>query len=236
MNEVDVSTRCRLFISVMFLLISIQIIMISSGIIWVIGILILNYALDDFWDSYNDFMYEYILYNKERYKKISTKELEMVENAKKLVKSVDENIILSDFKVYNIRHISDGFYHENAIFIPFGFNLAISKNLCFVVVVHEILHSQNLKNNNRIFCTDFLEGLNQLMTLWLIENYSEQYKIPKVYEGFSGIIIRGIYRKQVKLVRSIIQKSNIDLKQVYLNYIDLNPAFFRNFVSSEYFL
>ena len=32
------------------------------------------------------------------------------------------------------------------------------------------------KNNIRVFNRAFLEGLNQLLTIWLIENYSEKYQ------------------------------------------------------------
>ena len=43
-------------------------------------------------------------------------------------------------------------------------------------MVHEILHSQNLKRNKEIFENDFLEGLNEFLTIWLIENYTKRIK------------------------------------------------------------
>ena len=118
-------------------------------------------------------------------KELNKEELEIVEDAINLIKSVDENIEIANFSVYKVKHIGDGWFnydedtHELGIFIPFDRYLKRNKDLCFTVVLHEILHSQNLRLNKDIFTREFKEGINQFLTLWLIDNYSKKYKIPK---------------------------------------------------------
>lgn len=197
---------------------------------------------------------EYLTVNRKkilRKEQLTNEELEIVKDAGKLIKKVDQNILISEFNVYKVKFINEGWfwYDENTkelcIFIPFKKFMFWGKDICFLAVVHEILHSQNLKNNVMIFDIEFLEGLNQVLTNWLIENYSEKYKIPqracvvslkmrknrylKVFGKF------GVYRKQVKMVQNILRKSDVDLKEVFLNYIDINPEFFESFVPEKYF-
>lgn len=191
----------------------------------------------------------------ERWCKIpSDEELEIVEDAKELIKSVDNKIVISSFNVYKVRFVMHGWFyydedtHELGIFIPFKFLLRCGgKDFCFLAVLHEVLHSQNLKNNLIIFNKEFLEGLNHLLTIWLINTYSKKYKIPKS-KCFSVRLIKGlylditinhlantVYPKEVNMVKNILQKSNIDFKQVFLKYIDIQPEFFKDFVPSKYF-
>ena len=40
----------------------------------------------------------------------------------------------------------------------------------------------------------------------------------------------------MKKVESIIKNSKKDIREIYLNYINLNPEFFRNWVPKEYLL
>ena len=130
---------------------------------------------------------EYLTLTKSRKwsKELNKEELEIVEDAINLIKSVDENIEIANFSVYKVKHIGDGWFnydedtHELGIFIPFDRYLKRNKDLCFTVVLHEILHSQNLRLNKDIFTREFKEGINQFLTLWLIDNYSKKYKIPK---------------------------------------------------------
>ena len=173
----------------------------------------------------------------------STEELEIIEDAKELIKSVDNNIAISKFNVYKIRFCMHGWFYydkntqELNIFIPFKFYFWFGgKDLCFLAVLHEVLHSQNLKNNIMVFNIDFLEGLNQLLTLWLIENYSEKYNIPTSLELTKHLYSNiSIYEKEVNMVKDILEKSNIDLKEIFLKYINFQPEFFKNFVPSKYF-
>ncbi len=191
----------------------------------------------------------------ERWCKIlSDEELEMVEDAKELIKSVDNDIVIASFNVYKVRFVMNGWFYydedtqELSIFIPFQFFLRVGdKDLCFLAILHEVLHSQNLKDNLMIFKKKFLEGLNQLLTIWLIDNYSEKYKITKS-KCISVRLIKGlylnitinhlinlVYPKEVNMVKNILQKSNLDFKQVFLKYIDIQPEFFKSFVPSKYF-
>ena len=105
-------------------------------------------------------------------------------------------------------------------------------------MVHEILHSQNLKRNKEIFENDFLEGLNEFLTIWLIENYTKKDK--KSFRTYkTNFFIRipvNSYKKKMKKVESIIKNSKKDIREIYLNYINLNPEFFRNWVPKEYLL
>lgn len=165
---------------------------------------------------------------------LTTKELEIVEDAKELIESVDDKIVIADFNVYKIRFLTEPWFwydketNELNIFIPFDYYFnSGNKDLCFSSLVHEILHSQNLKNNLVIFTTDFLEGLNELLTNWLIDTYSKKYIVPEMKYYVT-------YQKQVK---SVLQKSNVNnLKQVFLNYINFEPEFFKSFVPLEYFI
>lgn len=187
-----------------------------------------------------------------RGKQLTVEEQKMVEDAKSLVKCMDESIIIANFTVYKVKFLSYGWFdydtdtRELCIFLLFNYFRRLGgKNLCFLTLVHEVLHSQNLKNNLRIFNGKFLEGLNQLLTVWLIENYSQEYSIPqeiciarlklgkskecKIKSGYN------IYGKNVAMVQNILDHSKIDLRTVFLNYINLNPEFFKDFVPAKYF-
>lgn len=187
-------------------------------------------------------------------KPLTNQELEIIEDAKTLIKKVDKNIVISEFNVYKVTFLMKGLFlydedtHELNIFIPFKLLLRLGgKNLCFLVALHEILHSQNLKNNIWVFNKSFLEGVNQFFTIWLIQNYSEKYSIPK-NKKFSLRLIKNLYIdvilysfenasyvKEVKMVRDIFEKSTIDLKEAFINYINFNPNFFKNFVPTKFF-
>lgn len=187
--------------------------------------------------------------------KLTDDERQIIKDAKELIKKVDENIEISEFNVYKVNFLMEGWFNydedtkELNIFIPFKNFLKFGKDFCFIAVVHEILHSQNLKNNTQLFNVEFLEGLNHLLTLWLVETYSEKYKIPKRIciaslktkneSGLNIFIKNNIYDKEVKMVEDILQKSKIDdLKDLFLKYIDidLQSEFFKNFVPVKYFV
>lgn len=185
-----------------------------------------------------------------RYKQLTKEELEIVEDAKTLISSVNENITISNFNVYKVGFVLYGWFDydedtkELSIFIPFKLFMKFGKDYCFRLVLHEILHSQNLKRNLIIFDIKFLEGLNELLTNWLIEKYSKKYKVPKnkpivtLKLGRKKSFTFGFewrYQEEVKMVQDILDKSGIDLKEVFLNYIDINPEFFENFVPEEHF-
>lgn len=186
-----------------------------------------------------------------RYKQLTAEELEMVEDAKKLIECVDENIVISSFNVYKVKFLLHSWFdydedtQELSIFLPFKRFMKFGKDFCFLAVVHEILHSQNLKKNLRIFDIKFLEGLNQLLTIWIIENYSEKYKIPKNICIASLKLGKGrilkvnaeykIYEKEISMVIDILNKSDIDLREIFINYIDIKPDFFKSFVPLKYF-
>ncbi|MBR3133753.1 MAG: hypothetical protein IKG42_06875 [Clostridia bacterium] len=203
-------------------------------------------------------MYELNVLNNRRYKQLTVEEQEIVDDAKELIKSIDENIIISDFNVYKTNRLLTSwtgkfFYdtetNELCIFIPFSFLLRFfGKKTCFVVLLHELLHSQNCKNNIVIFKDSFNEGLTQFLTLWLIDNYSEKYKIPKekaisisVNSKIQLIIkllplARRAYPQEVGIVERVIKSSKLDLKEIFINYIDMNPEFFKSFVPEEYLI
>ena len=210
---------------------------------FIIGTIFLKYSYPKF-----------LIYNRKskRWCKIpSHEESEMVKDAKDLIKRVDNKIVISEFNVYKVRFVKHAWFffdtdtQELNIFIPFKFLLFMGgKDLCFLAILHEVLHSQNLKNNLHIFDIEFLEGLNQLLTIWLIDNYSEKYKIPK-NKCFSIRLIKdlylevspgiAVYPEKTNMVKDILENSKVDLKQVFLKYIDIQPEFFKSFVPSEYF-
>jgi len=183
-------------------------------------------------------------------KKLTAEEQEIIEDAKNLIRSVDKNIIIADFNVYKVKFIKNGWFYYNedtkelCIFIPFKKFLRYGKNFCFMAVVHEVLHSQNLKNNLDIFNSRFREGLNQLLTIWLIANYSKKYEIPDSIH-FLSLRLKNdvyfyvdtqysVYRKNVNMVQDVLNKTEIDLKQIFINYIDIQPEFFKCFIPSEH--
>ena len=194
-------------------------------------------------------MYQYCLSAniklfKNRLKDLTDEEKELVEDAKNLVRKVDKSIIIADFYVYKVNYLKNGLFNydedtkELNIFIPFKRFMKYGKDLCFMAVLHEILHSQNVKNNTIIFTIDFLEGLNQFFTIWLIKNYSEKYKLLKkiVFKTKNYDITMRVepYKKQVKIAQKILQESNIDLKEAFLKYIDFQPEFYKEFVPEKY--
>ena len=76
--------------------------------------------------------------------------------------------------------------------------------------MHEILNSQNVNKSVSVFKRIFLERLNDLLTIWLIENYSQKY------DNSENNCILG-YPKEVNMVKDIFQKANVNIRQVFLN-------------------
>lgn len=87
--------------------------------------------------------------------------------------------------------------------------------------------------------------MNQLLAIWLIENYSEKYKIPKSICIITLKLGKGrelkvnaeykIYSKEMSRVKDILDKSDIDLREIFIKYIDIKPEFFENFIPLKYF-
>lgn len=247
-----------LVVSIIMIVLSIKLLFVSyieeSIICLTFGILLLYTGLKFIYETLMELYSVFVIkYGKRssKYQNLTDEEMELIEDAKKLIKKVDESIIISKFNVYKVKFLKDGMFNydeenkELDIYIPFRRFLKYSKDLCFLAVVHEILHSQNLKDNQDIFCCKFNEGLNQFFTEWLINNYSEKYKIPdrirlirirvkkdayiSVYANYK------IYEKEVKIVKDILEQSKMDIKEVFLKYIDINPEFFKEFVPAKYF-
>lgn len=94
-----------------------------------------------------------------------------------------------------------------------------------------------------MFNEKFEEGLNQLLTVWLIENYSQKYKIQRnayiLIPTLKGKIKINIkiesYPEEVKMVKNILQEANVNLSEVFLNYINNQTEYFKSFVPSKYF-
>ena len=192
----------------------------------------------------------YLTLTRKRYKRnkeLNKEELEIIEDAINLIKSVDENIEIAKFSVYKVKHIRGGWFnydkdtHELSIFIPFDKYLKRNKDLCFMLVLHEILHTQNLRLNENIFTRTFNEGINQFLTIWLMKK-SNKYKVKRalnIYIKLKVFVIKGyknMYIKELKIARKIIKNSNKDNKEIFLNYINLKPEFFRSFVPKKYFV
>lgn len=198
---------------------------------------------------------EYLTLTRERHKwskELNKEELEIIEDAINLIKSVDENIEIAKFGVYKVKHIGDGWFdydedtEELSIFIPFDRYIKRNKDLCFMTVLHEILHSQNLKHNEIIFERSFMEGINQFLTIWLMKKYMNKYKVKRaliLYIDLKIFIIRvkskihiKAYIEEVRIAKKIIKNSNKDIKEIFLNYINLKPEFFRSFVPERYLI
>lgn len=241
--------------NILLLMLSITVIVISFineiGSIMMFGVISLLGSVRLLKRTYKEF----IIVNRKqnwRYKQLTVEELEMVEDAKKLIECVDEKIVISDFNVYKVKFLLCGWFYydkdtqELCIFLPFKRFMKFGKDFCFLALVHEVLHSQNLKRNLRIFDTEFMEGLNQLLTVWLIENYSKKYKIPKSIS--IAILKQGkdneleisaeyeVYDKEVAMVKNILEKSDVDLREIFINYIDINPKFFKSIVPLEHLM
>jgi len=58
------------------------------------------------------------------------------------------------------------------------------------------------------------------------------YRIARVLE----VDIKTLYINEVKLVEDILQNAQIDYKDLFLKYIDIQPEFFKAFVPSKYFV
>lgn len=239
--------------SILLLIISIFVIIIcfikNMVLFMIFGVICLLECIILLKNTYPDF----ITANRKqnwRYKHLTAEELEMIEDAKKLIESVNENIVISSFNVYKVKFLLHGWFNydevtqELSIFIPFKRFMKFGKDFCFLALVHEILHSQNLKKNLRIFDIKFLEGLNHLLTIWLIENYSKKYKIPKSINIIT-LKLKGrkykinaeyeIYSEEMSMVKKTLEKSGIDMQEIFINYIDIKPEFFKSFVPLKYF-
>lgn len=248
--------KAKLYLIINVLLIAMSLIIIllacisSSILAIIIGIIYLIIFISAFEDQYINFLKENPIENC-RHNPLTAEEQQMVEDAKKLIESVDKNIVISDFNVYKVKFLRNGYFDYNEhtkelnIFINFKRFLKFGKDICFSAILHEILHSQNLKENVLIFDNSFLEGLNQLLTMWLIENYSQKYTVKENIwrvklkirnKGTFYMFGYNVYYKEVKMVKEILQKSGVDLKEVFINYIDLKPEFFKGFIAEEYFV
>ena len=184
--------------------------------------------------------------------KFNYDEMVLLYDAVTLIESVDNNYKFAEFSVYKVKFIRNGWHYfdeetgESNIFIPFRRYIKYNNEYLFVTIVHEILHSQNLKNNIIVFNNDFLEGLNEYLTEWLIENYSIKYKLTKIIKYPLLYLGKGkaltfnshinIYKEQVDTVKKVLDDAHVDIKEVFINYINFNPEFFEKFVPEEYYI
>ena len=190
---------------------------------------------------YNYMLKKYFYNNRKKYANLTSKELEFIEDANNLIHKVDNSIISPDYEKYKVTAPSpcSWFIHnsstdESGIFIPFKELLLFGKDFCFMNVLHEVLHAYNLRNGNYLFKLPFLEGLNQYLTLWLIDNYSEKYHIPSWRRNFLLIILSPSYKQEVKLVRKTIEELNLDPREIFINYVTLNEDYFKENIPSQY--
>ena len=182
----------------------------------------------------------------------SIKEMFLLYDAITLIESAKKNYKFGKFGVYKVKYIDKAWFYrddendELSIFIPFDKYMDGNEEWLFMMILHEIMHSQSEKNSSSIFIKDFNEGLNQLMTEWLIDNYSSYYTNAKVKHikimrlpnkrvlTFNAHL--NVYNKQVAMVKAIIENANLDMKEVFYNYIDFNSEFFEKFVPKEYYI
>ena len=211
--------------------------------------LIFIFPISIYYKYYHVFLFIYR--DKIKFKKLTNKEYEIVEDAKKLIKIVDDlNIPSIDMKIYKISSppftqesyfFFDEKNNELCLFISFKKHLRYGENVCFVAVVHEMLHAYNLRNSTYIFKPYFLEGLNQLLTSWLIKTYSTKYDVPKTIHlvtfSIGNLNFRFLeaeaYGPEVEKAEQYLSKYNIDIKECYLNYINMNPEFFKENIPEQ---
>ena len=160
-------------------------------------------------------------------------ELEMIEDAKELIKSANKSIELAEFQIYKakLKNKYGTCYHNDKaniseIYIDFTSEeiMKTDINFAFATVVHEILHSQYNKYGMQIFKVDFEEGLTELLTNWLIKKYSKKYKVPKQQE----------YGAEIKIVRDVLSSSNVKIKDLYMKYNNFDISFFVKIVPKKY--
>lgn len=180
---------------------------------------------------------------------------EMVEDAKSLIQNVDDSIVISDFNVYNSKLEIlglGGFYKydynndEACVFIDFSYYDNYSPNLMFEIIVHEVIHAQNAEANREIvFTHDTEEGLTQYFTLWLINNYADEYKIQRYFPNVRfydeasklyKITVQSIdvYDENVEKIKRIFEEQKINTKEAFINYINYNPEYFIEKIPTEY--
>ena len=178
--------------------------------------------------------------HKEHFRKnITSDDIQLFEDTKTLIKSVDPNIQIQDFTLYKISQykIFQGFLHkdvnsnEYCIFFSSQLFIEHSKDFCFENYLHEVLHCQNYKKYDYDFDPLFLEGLNQFFTEWLIKEYSKKYVVERI-EYENGIL--EIYPEEVNFVKKLFNSFKINIKDAFLNYIDFNSSFYKDFVPYKY--
>lgn len=190
---------------------------------------------------YSYILKRYFYYNRKSFANLTSKEIEFIEDACNLIHKVDDSVIRPYFGMYKVTvpssfawYFRNSLNGESGIFIPFKQLLLFGKDYCFMNVLHEILHAYNLRDGVYLFNDSFLEGLNQYLTLWLIDNYSEKYHIPSWKRNLLLIILSPSYKQEVKLVRKLIEEFDLDTKEIFTNYVTLNEDFFKSIIPSQY--
>lgn len=172
------------------------------------------------------------LVKKEKYRKrLSLKEEKYIDDAIELIKTVNSNIEIPKFDIYKIKlnfillntpaFTVVNKRNECTIYIKENLFSENNKTKIFMIILHEVLHVMHPTDN--VFTSEFLEGLNQYLTIWLIKTYSRKYDIEKQKN-----LIERYYFNQVTLVANILKKANIENYSVFMNYIkgELGRQFF----------
>ena len=171
-------------------------------------------------------------YKREKYcKRLNSEEEKYLNEVVELIKTVNSNIEIPKFNIYKIK--LDFILSNNPAFTERSVNnkwtIYIKQNVfsykdeveIFMIILHEVLHTMH--RTNEIFTDDFLEGLNQYLTIWLIKTYSRKHNIEKKIN-----LIKKYYFSEVNLVGNILYKAKVDNYSVFINYIkgNLGKQFF----------
>ncbi len=165
-----------------------------------------------------------------KFQKFTDEELEIIEEAKNIIKSANCNVNFSNIHIHkvNLPKSIGGFFYNDIIhkeldvFISFKKNIKyFSKEACIQSVVHELLHALSHQTKNYCLILFINEGLTEYFTEWLMENY--------------GIKNHRVYIYNVYTVIDLFSENNICVENAFLNYIKFNPEFFNTFLPKEYF-
>lgn len=183
------------------------------------------------------------IYKRRKRIPINDETLNIVQDVKKIIKDIDNRVSLSGLRVYKIDEKPSvtlkadiaGYYDSvtNAVYVID--NIYEGKYIYYCICVHEILHFIHHQKGNLygMFTADFEEGINNLLTHWLIWKSG---RFPNRTENGEEIESKyWCYIKEMKIAKNVIKRANLSMKDVFYNYCMHNLEFFEKFVPQKYF-
>lgn len=181
---------------------------------------------------------------------LTIQEKTIVDDARSLLKKVCHDGELVNVKIYSIRiavHSWMRYDEENdeiSIYVPFKKFMKYGKDFCFYSVLFNIILAQHFQKNKYTFSNfQYVFDLNNLLTVWLVKNYSEKYKEPDqicIVDFWIGAynvkynLKYNIVNYQSTAIAEMCVKRHKKLEEVFQNYVDFQPQYFFDLIPERY--